>query len=474
MVKYLDLIKDKIKNLTNGSEDTPYIEPLQVGEGGNIDDMASKRLAIKQAHLAKPRTLAEHLITGRTQETDLQNTNPETGETTLETIRTYQPSFFDNLTSGAKENFATGFASPNLTDKTGEYGKKGFGYRLGEGIGTLGRFLESPLGRGVIAYGLSNYYGDRNPMEQGLTALVGNQGNRMRDRAYRDDLIRSGKQAVMNSPEFKATNDPMARQAMLDNVESRVNSYRGYITDDVYRNMIDSQIAQENAAYRRMYYDNQAKQDELLTNLKNEQFEYQKKQDAIKNAQEWARINQLKPLSDSQVEKINTAQETIASLNELLNTYSNPKYKNAFGFSGITRAQLAKDHPIAYAPFDNEITLVRQDIDTLRQKYSKALEGGRMTDADRAFYNNVLMAQSLSYENFLEGIKRLKASEERALARSIDNYGKQGKNIENFKTQNTQQQNNSSRVRVKSPDGKVGTIPSSSLEDALNAGYTRL
>lgn len=301
MVNFLDLMGNKLakvgNNVKNGVlnvwdfmkpddfEETPYIEPLQVNEDGNIDDLESKRLAIKQAHLAKPRTLAQHLFTGRTQETDMQNINPETNEVSLETVRTYQPSFFDNLTSGAKENFATGFASPNLTDKTGEYGKKGFGYRLGEGIGTLGRFLESPMGRGLLVGGIVSASGGSGleALGYGAGTTMGNQGNRMRDRAYRDDLIRSGKQAVMNSPEFKATNDPMARQAMLDNVENRVNSYRGYITDDVYRNMIDSQIAQENAAYRRMYYDNQAKQDELLTNLNREKFEHQKEQDKINN-----------------------------------------------------------------------------------------------------------------------------------------------------------------------------------------------
>ena len=168
MVYFFDMLMNKVGNGVNAvkrgasvlgdmmtnQEETPYIEPLQVDENGDINDVESKRMAIKQAHLAKPRTLAEHLFTGRTQETDMQNINPETNEVTLETVRTYQPSFFDNLTSGAKENFSTGFAAPNLTDNTGEFGKKSASYRLGEGIGTLGRFLESPLGRGLLVGGI--------------------------------------------------------------------------------------------------------------------------------------------------------------------------------------------------------------------------------------------------------------------------------------------------------------------------------
>ena len=235
----------------------------------------------------QPRGMWEHL-TGRTITMDADSTDPETGKMTTQRIAKFQPGFFNNLVSGAKENFVTGFAAPNLTDNTGEFGKKSASYRIGEGIGTLGRFLESPVGRGLLVGGIVGASGGSGleALGYGAGTTMGNQGNRMRDRAYRDDLIRSGKQAVMNSPEFKTTNDPMARQAMLDNVENRVNSYRGYITDDVYRNMIDSQIAQENAAYRRMYYDNQAKQDELLGNLNREKFEYQKQQDKIDNARE--------------------------------------------------------------------------------------------------------------------------------------------------------------------------------------------
>ena len=421
MVDFLDLMGNKLAKVGNnvknrvlnvwdfmkpdGFEETPYIEPLQVNEDGNIDDLESKRLAVKQAHLAKPRTLAQHLFTGRTQETDMQNINPETNEVTLETVRTYQPSFFDNLTSGAKENFATGFASPNLTDNTGEFGKKSASYRLGEGIGTLGRFLESPLGRGLLVGGIVGASGGSGleALGYGAGTTMGNQGNRMRDRAYRDDLIRSGKQAVMNSPEFKATNDPMARQAMLDDVENRVNGYRGYITDDVYRNMIDSQIAQENAGYRRMYYDNQARQDELLTNLKNEQFEYQKKQDAIKNAQEWTKLendkNQKNNINFNQISSLRkefTSLPAIKNANEIKRQFDNvTNTYNAYK-SGRLRANAADQAMITTLNKILDPTSVVRESEFARtsagqsllarlEGYSQKIAkgGGGLTDAER-------------------------------------------------------------------------------------------
>ena len=68
-------------------------------------------------------------------------------------------------------------------------------------------------------------------------------------------------------------------------------------------------------------------------------------------------------------------------------------------------------------------------------------------------------------------------------------YSKQGKDIEGFElanevgtitTNNAQPKTNdlpnveATTIRVKSPNGKIGTIPATQLEDALAAGYTRL
>lgn len=98
------------------------------------------------------------------------------------------------------------------------------GTRIGQAVGTLGRAIDTPLGRGLIAYGLSNAVGDTNPLEQAFTAGVGRQANLTKDKVYRKQLRQLG---------------------MTDN---EINSIRGIITDDIYKNIADSYKARWNKA----------------------------------------------------------------------------------------------------------------------------------------------------------------------------------------------------------------------------------
>ena len=98
------------------------------------------------------------------------------------------------------------------------------GTRIGQAVGTLGRAIDTPLGRGLIAYGLSNAVGDTNPLEQAFTAGVGRQTNLTKDKVYRKQLRQLG---------------------MTDN---EINSIRGMITDDIYKNIADSYKARWNKA----------------------------------------------------------------------------------------------------------------------------------------------------------------------------------------------------------------------------------
>lgn len=98
------------------------------------------------------------------------------------------------------------------------------GTKIGQAVGTLGRAIDTPLGRGLIAYGLSNAIGDTNPLEQAFTAGVGRQTNLTKDKVYRKQLKQLG---------------------MTDN---EINSIRGMITDDIYKNIADSYKARWNKA----------------------------------------------------------------------------------------------------------------------------------------------------------------------------------------------------------------------------------
>ena len=94
------------------------------------------------------------------------------------------------LIQGYKQGYNLNYDNPTNT----------VGTRIGQGLGTLGRFADSPLGRGLIAYGLSNAMGDTNPLEQAFTAGVGRQNNITQDRVYRNQL----KQLGMTDDELSA------------------------------------------------------------------------------------------------------------------------------------------------------------------------------------------------------------------------------------------------------------------------------
>ena len=132
-----------------------------------------------------------------------------------------------DIASGFKENLNNKFSANNFGQNQLDGGRdKGFAYRLGEGLGTLARIGESPLGRGLIVSGLVGLTGG-NPLQAmayGATAGVGNQGNRMRDKVYRNQLKNLGMS------------------------EDDVNSIKGYITNDVYKNVADSYRARWNKA----------------------------------------------------------------------------------------------------------------------------------------------------------------------------------------------------------------------------------
>ena len=115
-----------------------------------------------------------------------------------------------DVARGFRENYAQGFDVNNLAPQN-----KGFATRLGEGLGTIARFSDSPLGRGLIAYGLSNAVGDTNPLEQAITAGVGRYNNQTADKIYRDQLKQMG----------------------MDEIE--LNAIRGDITKDVFNSIVN-------------------------------------------------------------------------------------------------------------------------------------------------------------------------------------------------------------------------------------------
>ena len=260
----------------------PEMTPIQLNNDGAIDNAAS--LALRNQ--TTPLTLGERL-TGRTMTQDTQTIDPQTGAAKLETLVNYRPGLFNDIAGGYNENRFTPASLNNFGQNTLEGGRnKGFAYRLGEGLGSLARFGESPLGRSLLVGGAIGALGG-SPVETltfGAVTGATNQMNRVNDRIYRDDLIHSQQQALQNNPEF--ANLPVEEQkAQLNAVADNINNLRGYMNQNTYGNLIKSQQIRDNADWRKMYFDTQQ------ANLK-AQRNYQRQQDAVNNQFRRDQLNQ--------------------------------------------------------------------------------------------------------------------------------------------------------------------------------------
>ena len=207
-------------------EELPYITPIQLDENGNIDPIKSANLELKIKQDSTPLTTNERLF-GRDMEQDYQTINPKTGQAQMATLTNHRPGFFEDFGRGYRENATQGFNVNNLVPVE----NKGLATRLGEGLGTIERFANTPLGRGLIAYGLSNAIGDTNPLEQAFTAGVGRQNNITRDKAYRQGLINMG----VN--------------------EAEINAIPGIITDDIFKNYTLANYRNNMTNYRNLKLD---------------------------------------------------------------------------------------------------------------------------------------------------------------------------------------------------------------------------
>lgn len=123
---------------------------------------------------------------------------------------TPQRSWLSDFASGYRDNYKNSWGNTDLPQE------KNWATRLGEGLGSVGRFIDSPLGRGLIAGGLNSALGYNNSLQEGLTAAVGRQQAQTADRVYRKQLGQMG-----------------YSQQDLDNIT-------GDITPSIYKGLTDS------------------------------------------------------------------------------------------------------------------------------------------------------------------------------------------------------------------------------------------
>lgn len=234
---------------------------------------------------------------------------------------------FNDIASGARENFATGFAAPNLyDDKTADGRRKGFAYRLGEGLGTAGRFLESPLGRGLLVAGIVGATGGNGLQALAYGGQAGSLNQRLRyqNQMYKNEMINNAQNSLRNSPEFNTLTEQEQRaiydqlltnpdgtirdynsmtdaqktqfendyrqalanrlyenqQTQLSNIAEQINNMKGYVTDDIYNNFVRAQQLRDNADYRNMMANLQMQNNQALQDFRKDQAEYQRQKDA--------------------------------------------------------------------------------------------------------------------------------------------------------------------------------------------------
>ena len=168
-------------------EELPYITPIQLDESGKIDPVKSANLELRLKQDSTPLTTNDRLF-GRDMTQDYQTINPKTGQAQMATLTNHKPGFFEDLASGYRENATQGFNINNLAPVE----NKGLATRLGEGLGTLARFYDKPIGRMAVATGLSMLTGETNPLNEGVKAYVGRQNNMTQDKVYRNQLKQLG------------------------------------------------------------------------------------------------------------------------------------------------------------------------------------------------------------------------------------------------------------------------------------------
>ena len=294
----------------------------------------------------------------------------------------------NDIASGYRENYLNRFNANNLAPDA----NKNWATRIGEGLGTIGRFVDSPLGRFALAAGLNSALGYDNSLQEGLTAGVGRQNALKNDRLYRQALEDQG----------------------ID-----TSQIKGNFTADMYDSLIKAKQLQDNEAYRQMYFEDMKRNRELQQELAKQKFEYDKQQDAInnyyrsqQNAQGWANINERR--------------EARLSRNQAQNKVDKAVSENMSTLADIDAGlQAIKENPKAYtylkgkmgADLANRIdpkgVKTRTQIDNITAVYRKWLTGAQMSDQERKAYERFLPAPTDNANIITAKLQGMKESIER-------------------------------------------------------------
>lgn len=373
---------------------------------------------------------------------------------------------FNDITAGARENFNNSFRGENLFNNQAADGRqKGFAYRLGEGLGSIGRFLESPAGRGLLVAGAIGATGGDglSALAYGTSTAMQNQKNRTADNLYRQQLkdnygltdeqlnnLRGyvskddfstlanniyKNQALKVRQDIAGAQDNTKRANMImqglnngtitpEEAKMHMANY-GITLDDLQRSNAsrNADMRAELLPYQK--YALQMSPQIAMGNLGLAQarFAYQQQQDAFDNALKLQKLNGGGGLSKADQKAYNENLATLSDIDAGLKLISeNP---NAYSFAkGIMGADLANR-------VDPKGVKTRTQIDNITAVYRKWLTGAQMSDAERKAYERFLPAPTDNAQIVTAKLQGMRDSIERKnniLMQNAQSYQQQNNN----------------------------------------------
>ena len=252
MAVFIDKAKEKFQNalfgtptVNYGAENQAYLDKLaKQPEFQNLAQRNNLTLDEALSGVMQGRNYGDKNIAQRQQELGI-NTPQNQEEVALadrgllNNYTTRQGGVFNDLASGFKENYTQGFNVDNLQPQN-----KGLATKLGEGVGTLARFYDKPIGRGLLAgaIGLALGGGAGGALAAGLATGVGRQQYKTADKVYRNQL----KQLGMTDEELNAIKGNVTKD-IFEGVTSGMRLGNQRMTYGQLA-MLDEEIAREVAA----------------------------------------------------------------------------------------------------------------------------------------------------------------------------------------------------------------------------------
>jgi len=446
---------------------TPQIKSIQLNDNGLVmsdEDIQNNKLRLQaESVMNAPLSVREKLFGAERPQTytiaQLKDGNSSEAQPQYDDYKKVNNGWLNDFADGYKDNYNNGFKVSNWND---DPKAKNIAQRLGEGLGSAMRFIDSPMGRMAITSGLGLAMGSTPGQALSYGINAGNIHNKLQidDKAYRNLLEEQGLDTskLGNGWVDKELAQTYAlnnyRNGMLANKNLKLtyDQYKTQMTqlDQMYRNgqISPMQYAQYKAELGQMFKNSGIQTgidyngNNLQTSNQTENSKTYKEAVKQQGEQGWARVGltarsldqqaeqnriQNAKLSDTQLKDLTTSTQAMAQLDNIIKKYSDEKYNDVFGLLGA-----AKRNPIT-SKFSPKVSELRQDVDLFRKSVAKAVEGGRLTDQDQIYYEKALLNPNLSREEFVALAKKYKNTLIENNTIMLNNLEKQGNNVDAFK-----------------------------------------